>query len=129
MVIDKGKLRYDGDVATLVATLRPDKRVALRLAPEADRAAVQEALARVGQPVSPEAAGMAGVGADHAVAYIAKDRLREAVGFLLGALPVLDLTIEDPPLEEVLGDLLARPMARNDATTTATAPVAETPTP
>lgn len=102
IVIDKGRLRYDGDLQTLVATLRPDKRVSMRLSADADVAVVSALLARVGTPVSQ--------GPGQAVVQIPKESLREAVGHLLDQLPVVDLTIEDPPLEEVLRDLLAAPL-------------------
>ena len=33
--------------------------------------------------------------------------LRAAMSYLLDALPVIDLTVEDPPLEEVMRELFA----------------------
>jgi ABC-2 type transport system ATP-binding protein len=97
VVIDQGRLRYDGDLPTLVQSIQPDKRVALRFSGGADR----EALARAGKIVELDAA--------HAVIQIARADLREAVGHLLGLAWVSDLTIEDPPLEEVMRELFSAP--------------------
>jgi ABC-2 type transport system ATP-binding protein len=98
VVIDRGRLRYDGDLAELVRSLRPDKRVTLKLASgPADR----ETLARAGTVVELEAG--------RAVLAVKQEDLREAVGFLLGLPSVTDLTVEDPPLEEVMRELFAAP--------------------
>ena len=43
--------------------------------------------------------------AGRAVLQVSQPHLREAVGFLLGLDSVTDLTIEDPPLEEVMREL------------------------
>ncbi|MFO0762429.1 MAG: ATP-binding cassette domain-containing protein [Byssovorax sp.] len=97
VVIDEGKLRYDGDLPSLVRSIRPDKRVALRLSRPLDRALLDKA----GHVVEIEPA--------RAVLQVQKDSLRDAVSHLLGLPEVADLTIEDPPLEEVMRDLFARP--------------------
>jgi ABC-2 type transport system ATP-binding protein len=96
IVIDKGTLRYDGDLQKLSSELRPEKRVALRLSAEVSR----EALAAFGSLVEATA--------QTAVFLVAKSSLRDAVARMLAQLPVTDLTIEDPPLEEVMRDLFAR---------------------
>jgi ABC-2 type transport system ATP-binding protein len=100
VVIDHGRLRYDGDLAVLVRSLRPDKRVSLKLAgtvgPE-----IRETLARAGTVVDLEGG--------RAVLQVKQEELREAVGFLLGLPSVTDLTVEDPPLEEVMRELFAAP--------------------
>jgi ABC-2 type transport system ATP-binding protein len=95
VVIDKGVLRYDGDLESLRRSIQPDKRVALRLAGPPDR----EALERAGKVVELEAG--------RALLQVKQDALREAVGYLLGLPDVADLTIEDPPLEEVMRELFA----------------------
>jgi len=95
VVIDQGRLRYDGDLAELVRSLRPDKRVSLKLTGAPDR----EALERAGTVVELEAG--------RALLQVKQERLREAVGFLLGLASVSDLTVEDPPLEEVMRELFA----------------------
>jgi ABC-2 type transport system ATP-binding protein len=93
VVIDEGRLRYDGDLPTLVRAVRPHKRVALRFSASPDRALLE----RAGTLVSLEA--------DRAVLQIPQEALRDAVAHLLGQADVADLTIEDPPLEEVMREL------------------------
>ncbi|MDI1446511.1 ATP-binding cassette domain-containing protein [Polyangium sp. 6x1] len=97
IVIDRGKLRYDGDLATLVKTIRPDKRIVLAFASPPDRAALE----RVGTVVELEGT--------RAVLRVPQADVREAVSHLVASAEASDLTIEDPPLEEVMRDLFARP--------------------
>jgi len=97
IVIDRGKLRYDGDLATLVKTIRPDKRIVLVFTSPPDRAALE----RVGTIVELEGT--------RAVLRVPQSEVRDAVSHLVGSAPTSDLTIEDPPLEEVMRDLFARP--------------------
>lgn len=105
LVIDKGWLRYDGDLLTLARSVRPEKRVTVRLAAPGEGGAeanvdVAAELLRVGNVVSCEGT--------QAVVQIAQPALRGAVAHLLERLPVIDLTVEDAPLEEVMRDLFAR---------------------
>jgi ABC-2 type transport system ATP-binding protein len=95
VVIDRGRLRYDGDLGELSRSLRPDKRIALRLSGAVDR----EALTRLGKVIELEAG--------RAVIQVEQGNVREAVGFLLGQTSVADLTLEDPPIEEVMRALFA----------------------
>lgn len=97
IVIDAGRLRYDGDLPRLVRSVRPHKHVALRMSAPIDGAA----LARVGSVALLEPA--------RAVLQVAQEDLRDAVAHLLGLPEVTDLTVEDPPLEEVMRELFARP--------------------
>ncbi len=106
VVIDQGRLRYDGDLAELVRSLRPDKRIALKLTDAPDRAALE----RAGTIVE--------LSAGRALLQVEQSHLREAVGFLLGLPSVSDLTVEDPPLEEVMRELFA-PTAEGVAATAA----------
>jgi ABC-2 type transport system ATP-binding protein len=93
LVIDQGRLRYDGDLRVLSRTVRPEKRITLRLSSPV----ASEDLARLGTVISNEST--------QAVLRIAQTELRAAVAHLLERLPVTDLTVEDPPLEEVLREL------------------------
>jgi ABC-2 type transport system ATP-binding protein len=93
IVIDRGRLIYDGDLRELVHRVRPDKRVVIRLGREVAKAE----LARFGQLVS--------VSETQAVVQIAAEEVSSAVGRILSGLPVVDLTVEDPPLEEVMSEL------------------------
>ena len=93
IVIDRGRLIYDGDLRRLSREVRPDKRIVVRLGqpvPAAD-------LSRFGQVISS--------GEAQAVLRVGAGEVADAVGRILSALPVADLTVEDPPLEEVMSEL------------------------
>jgi ABC-2 type transport system ATP-binding protein len=93
VVIDKGRLIYDGDLRTLSREVRPDKRVVVRL----------------GQPVQEAELSRLGTLASHAdgqaVYRVQGDQVATVVGRLLSSLPVTDLTVEEPPLEEIMSEL------------------------
>jgi ABC-2 type transport system ATP-binding protein len=93
VVIDRGQLIYDGDLRRLSREVRPDKRVVVRLGQPVPAAE----LARFGQVVSS--------GDAQAVLRVPADDVPSTVGRLLAALPVSDLTVEEPPLEEVMSEL------------------------
>jgi ABC-2 type transport system ATP-binding protein len=93
IVIDRGHLIYDGDLKALVRRVRPDKRLTIRLSAAIDRVAL-EALAPV-----------VSVDGGQAVLSVAPEKLNVTVQAILAALPVIDLVIEDPPLEEVMREL------------------------
>jgi ABC-2 type transport system ATP-binding protein len=95
VVIDHGRLIYDGDLRRLSREVRPEKRVVVRLGqpvPEAD-------LARFGSVLS----SLDG----QAVLRVPGDEVAGVVGRLLASLPVVDLTVEEPPLEDVMKELFA----------------------
>jgi ABC-2 type transport system ATP-binding protein len=79
IVIDHGRLSYDGDLRALVHKVRPHKRIRLR-------------------PVEGEPRDLT----------VAPAELHRTLAELVQAAPVADLTIEDPPLEEVLRELFGR---------------------
>ena len=93
IVIDRGRLIYDGDLKALVRRVRPDKRLTVRLSAPIDRG-VLEKLA----PVVSYEGGLA-------VMSVAPEKLNATVQATLAALPVVDLAVEDPPLEEVMREL------------------------
>jgi ABC-2 type transport system ATP-binding protein len=95
VVIDRGRLIYDGDLRALALKMRPDKRIVVRLA--SGNGAARDALAPFGEVV--EADG------GTATLQVSADQASASVARILAALPVADLTIEDPPLEEVLSEL------------------------
>ncbi len=105
VVIDKGKIAYDGALDALVTRIRPDKRIVLRFS----------------RPV--EASDLADFGcvvrhdAGHTVLQVHKDSVNAVVGRALAQLPISDLTVENPPLEEVMSELFARghPRRADDA--------------
>ncbi len=96
IVIDKGKLTYDGKLDALSARIRPAKRVVFRFSRAVDRADVEP----IGKIVSFDLA--------QAVLDVPRDALNEAVERALRTLPVTDLTVENPPLEEIMSELFAR---------------------
>jgi ABC-2 type transport system ATP-binding protein len=93
IVIDHGRLLYDGDLRELARRVRPDKRVTVRLAHPVERADLE----RLGAVVSVDPA--------QAVLSVPHQRLQAAVRDALAALPIVDLTIEEAPLEEVMREL------------------------
>jgi ABC-2 type transport system ATP-binding protein len=96
MVIDKGRLIYDGALHELVRRVRPDKRVILRLSRPVQRGDL-ESLGTVVEHLDAEA-----------VVQVSQDALQGAVARALSSLPLTDLAVEDPPLEEVMRDLFAQ---------------------
>ncbi len=96
MVIDKGRMIYDGGLAELVRRVRPDKRVRLRLSKPVERRDL-ELLGTVVEHGDAEA-----------TVQVSPEALQSAVTRALSSLPLTDLTIEDPPLEEVMRDLFAQ---------------------
>jgi ABC-2 type transport system ATP-binding protein len=96
MVIDRGRLIYDGGLPELVRRVRPDKRMLLRLSRPVERRDL-ETLGTVIEHGDAEA-----------IVQVSQDALQPAVARALSSLPLTDLTVEDPPLEEVMRDLFAQ---------------------
>jgi ABC-2 type transport system ATP-binding protein len=103
LVIDHGHLIYDGSLGELVRRVRPDKRVLLRLS----RPVEARDLQRLGTVVSQSDA--------QAVLQVSQTELQGAVQRALAQLPVVDMTVEDPPLEEVMRELFQRGAAEGAA--------------
>ena len=78
IVIDKGRLTYDGDLQALVKRVRPHKRVVVRTVEGTEESRT-----------------------------VPQGALNEEIARLLSSGRVADLTVEDPPLEEVMQDLFA----------------------
>ena len=97
IVIDHGRIIHDGPLPDLVRQMRPEKRVVLRFSSPVAR-------------LDLEALGAKVVAHDEtqATLQVAVSALSPVVSAALQRFPVADLTVEDPPLEEVLGDLFAR---------------------
>jgi ABC-2 type transport system ATP-binding protein len=101
IIIDEGKLRYDGSLEKLVKTVRQDKRIVLTFAENPDR----ELLEKIGSIIE--------FAPGRAVLGVSQANLREAMGHLLATPGVHDLTVEDPPLEEVMRDLFTHNKEQN----------------
>ncbi|MCK6455780.1 MAG: ATP-binding cassette domain-containing protein [Phycisphaerae bacterium] len=90
ILIDHGKIVFDGPLASLSARLAPFKVIVIDLTRDVDGfdfAALGDVLAREGRKVT---------------LRVPKDAAASVTGRLLADLPVLDLTIEDPPIEDVI---------------------------
>ncbi|MFO0727090.1 MAG: ATP-binding cassette domain-containing protein [Myxococcota bacterium] len=106
LVIDHGEKRFDGDLKALIAETEPEKRITVELAGPVEAAVI---------------AGLEipGIQAQSPVVYtvqVLPSALPETVRALLDALPVSDLRVEDPPLEEVMQQIFgARSLGTPDA--------------
>jgi ABC-2 type transport system ATP-binding protein len=94
IVIDHGHIIWDGALTDLVEKLQPEKRVTLRLAEPRSAAELTLAPAR-----------LVSLSGTEARLSVAKADLQRVVSALLDKLPVVDLSVEDAPLEEVLAQL------------------------
>ena len=103
IVIDKGALSFDGKLEDLVKQVRPEKRLTLRFSVAVPR----EQLAELGSIVKYDGA--------ECVLLVPQIAMNAAVSKALATLPVLDLNVENPPLEEVMSELFARSRASREA--------------
>jgi ABC-2 type transport system ATP-binding protein len=103
IVINHGKLTFDGRLDDLVKQIRPDKRVTLRF----DRSVEARDLGGLGDII--EHSG------DMATLRVAQSALSESVSRALAGLPVRDLSVENAPLEEVMSEMFARHASAPDA--------------
>ena len=94
IVIDHGRIIYDGDLRALSHRMRPDKRIVVRLG---NGAAAGADLSRFGTVVARDGGQV--------TLQVSAEDASGAVARILAGLPVVDLTVEDPPLEEVLSEL------------------------
>ncbi|MET0403061.1 MAG: ATP-binding cassette domain-containing protein [Cystobacter sp.] len=106
IVIDKGVVSYDGGLEALVQRVRPEKRVVLRLSKAVDAGD----LASLGKVVTRDALS--------AVLQVPQEAVNATVSRVLSTLPVMDLTVENAPLEEVMSELFAESKARRQETGT-----------
>jgi ABC-2 type transport system ATP-binding protein len=99
VVIHHGKLLFDGELTTLIQQFSPHKTIVVELAPGATDGQGAAALQPYGQVVA-YADGQATLRVPKAEAAVATSRL-------LANFPVYDLTIQDPPIEEVIEQVFA----------------------
>jgi ABC-2 type transport system ATP-binding protein len=95
IVIDKGKIVFDGDLAQLLERSSPHKIIRLELSQAVENAQ----LAAYGKLHAHD--GL------HAEIQVPRAITSQVAARLLSELPVADVTIEDPPIEEVIGLVFA----------------------
>jgi len=102
LIINRGRLLYDGQLDALVARISRVKRLELVL----------------GDGVTAEAVGRFGTVRSfrfpNAVLEVPREEAAATSARLLAALPVADLSIEDPPIEEVIRQAFAEGSAANE---------------
>jgi ABC-2 type transport system ATP-binding protein len=103
IVIHRGRLLFDGSLTALVGQFAAHKVIAIEME-EGSTISDAEIETLVDGTVTERTS--TGV-----TVRVAKSQTPVAAGRLLAALPVVDLTIEDPPIERVIEDVFARPEA------------------
>jgi len=102
VVIHRGRLLFDGELSALVSQFAAHKVVTVELEDATGVSDAElEALVR-GEVVERTATRL--------TVRVPKSGTPKAAGRLLAALPVVDLTIEDPPIERVIEDVFAQPV-------------------
>ena len=94
IVIDKGHLIYDGDLRTLARRIRPEKRITMHFS----SLPAPGELDRLGNCVARSEL--------QATLAVPAAQVTEAVRAALGRLPISDISVEDPPLEEIMQEFL-----------------------
>lgn len=95
LVIDHGRLVFDGDLQALVEARAPERRVRLALSEAADAAVL---------------AGLGTVRRSEGLVLelgVPRADVARVVAVALARLPVVDVAIEDVPIEEIVADLFA----------------------
>jgi len=100
LMINRGRLLYDGALEALVARIARTKRIELVLGGGDGNRVTAEALAAFGEVKS--------FHFPNAVLEVRREDAPTMSARLLAALPVADLSIEDPPIEEVIRLAFAR---------------------
>jgi ABC-2 type transport system ATP-binding protein len=94
IVIHHGRLLFDGDLADLVQRFSPHKTIVVELQdPAVDLQPYGEVVAREDGRVT---------------LRVAKSATANVTGRLLADLPISDLTVEDPPIEDVIEHVFAQ---------------------
>jgi len=97
IVIDRGRISYDGSLEGLVRAARPDKRVSLRLGKQVPASELDG----LGGRIVSRTDGLL-------VLEVKPAAMNQLISAAIARLPVVDLTVEDPPLEEVLTEFFSR---------------------
>ena len=107
LMINRGRLLYDGALAALVARITRIKRIELVLGSGDGRYVDAETLAAFGDVKS--------FRFPNAVLEVPREDAPATSARILAALPVADLSIEDPPIEEVIRRAFAQGLEEEDA--------------
>src|SRR5213595_3753012 len=99
LIINRGQLLYDGALAALVARIARTKRIELVLGPPPD-GVTAATLATFGTVKT--------FHFPNAVLEVRREEAAATSARLLAALPVADLSIEDPPIEDVIRQAFAQ---------------------
>ncbi|MCS7055719.1 MAG: ATP-binding cassette domain-containing protein, partial [Thermoflexales bacterium] len=99
IVIDKGRLLYDGDFRALIERVAPYKILKLQL----EHPAARERLAAFG--------AVAACDGRSAVLHVPRDRAAEVAARLLAEIEVDDINFEDPPVEDIIRQVFAGKLA------------------
>lgn len=97
VVIDGGRLRFDGEIGELTRKIRPRRRIQVA----ADRIPEQAELAELGEVIERDDARL--------VLDVTPDAVAAVVPELLALPGSRDLVVRDAPLEEVMRELFGRP--------------------
>jgi ABC-2 type transport system ATP-binding protein len=93
LLINHGRIMHDGPLASLIQRWSGTKRIRLTASRDLARAELEGC----GEVVSVEG--------PTASLRVPRDRAAAATGELLARLPVIDLEVEDPPIEEVIAEV------------------------
>jgi ABC-2 type transport system ATP-binding protein len=102
IVIDKGHIMFDGDLSGLIERMSASKSVKLQLEHAVDKSQLESF------------APVKSIDGLNAELLVPRHDVSRVTARLLAELPVADVTIEDPPIEEVIGQVFAA-SNQNDA--------------
>ena len=102
VVIHHGRLLYDGDLVGLVARFAPRKTITVDLEP-GSRAPTREELIAL----SDDRDAVAELGPERLSVRVARTRTAAVTTRLLQELAVVDLVVEEPPIDEVIDQVFA----------------------
>jgi ABC-2 type transport system ATP-binding protein len=96
IIIDHGRMKYDGDLIALMRSTNPDKRILVTLS----RPLLEQELAHLALNGSPLRIASR---TDGELSILSKpEHVTDTVRALLEKIPVADLRVEDPPLEDIM---------------------------
>ena len=109
IVIHHGRLVFDGDLSTLIDHFSPHKTITIDL--ESDVPDITRLIDGIGELVSAEDGRI--------VVRVPKRDTARATAEILARLPVADLSVEDPPVDDVIERVFASTKEVDDSTTEA----------